>query len=443
MLDFVVSGGGYRGILAAALLRKKGHSVALVDSAKALGGVLQGGQWKGYALDLGCHMFDNTNPEHTELLREILGETLVPLEVRYAGRTCRQRHEHFTVPSLAKGPVSPARLLFELLSTKTKTNLHSPRSYRDYLYERFGESAGCLLVEACKKKVQFDASMLDPVACRVVLFDRVNLFDQELTMYLKQMPALDEVLAAHSNGDPMQFYPAAKAVYPHRNFYPRGGTNTFCERARDYLEGLGVRLLLGQTIGRLEDHTVVMESGERMDCRKLFWTLELEKAEKLVQGESEIEEYIHPVPMVVVYFEVPVEAIGDYTYIHDHSDDTGVFRVSSPGKYSQQEIHGCSYICCEIPTSLDSAYWKNPLLFVEQFWSEAMMLGMVAPGAKYSDFKVLKAPVTFKLPKLGFSAMEQRVRHKLRQMEALILTDSSYFSTQDIASVIHRELNEL
>jgi protoporphyrinogen oxidase len=443
MVDFVVSGGGYRGVLAAAILRKKGYGVTLVDSAKTLGGVLQGGQWKQYALDLGCHMFDNTHPEHTRLLQEILGDAMVPLEVKYAGRTGRQRHENFTVPSLANSAVPPATLLFDLLSAKSKSGRQGVQNYEQYLVNRFGESAGRLLVQACRKKVQYEPSQLDPVASRVVLFDRVNLFEQDLTLYLKSLPGLDDVLAAHSTEDPMRFYPEAKAVYPHRNFYPKGGTNQFGERAHAYLTQLGVRVLTGCKVDRLEGRTAALDNGEEIRFTKLFWTLELEKAEKLALGHSDMEDHIHPVPMVVVYFEVPLGAVSDYTYLHDHSDDTAVFRVSSAGKYSQQVVEGNTYICCEIPTDTDSAYWKNPELFIEQFWEEAIMLGMIAPQARYTDHKVLKAPVTFKLPKLGFSAMEARVRAKLAAFEHLILTDSSYFSTQDIAMVIHKELQEL
>jgi hypothetical protein len=298
-------------------------------------------------------------------------------------------------------------------------------------------------VQACRKKVQYDPSQLDPVASRVVLFDRVNLFEQDLTLYLKSLPDLDDVLAAHSNEDPMRFYPEAKVVYPYRNFYPKGGTNQFCEKAHSFLAQLGVRVLTGCMIDRLEAGAVVLDTGEEVQFKKIFWTLDLEKAEKLAFGHSEMEKYIYPVPMVVAYFEAPLDAVSDYTYLHDHSDDTVVFRVSSAGKYSQQVVNGHTYICCEIPTSIESVYWKNPELFIDQFWEESVMLGMIAPQTCYTDYKVLKAPVTFKLPKLGFSAMEARVRTKLGSFEHLILTDSSYFSTQDIAVVIHRELQEL
>jgi hypothetical protein len=443
MVDYIVAGGGYRGILAAALLRKKGYKVSLIDAAPHVGGVLFGGKWKQYSLDLGCHLFDNTNPEHTALLIEIFGDIIEPIFVQYAGRTCQHWHENFTVPSLARSPATQADLLLDLMQARSSNQQQSVHNYQQYLIERFGLSAGHLLVRACMKKVQFDPALLDPVACRVVLFDRVNMFDQQLSLFLKKIPEIDQVLATHSVEDPMRFYPEAKKVYPHRNFYPRGGTNNFCIRAKEYLERIGVEIHLGTKIMQFDNNTVQLDSGLSISCKKLFWTLELEKAEKLLLGSSEIESYIHPVPMLVVYFEVLEKDIAEYTYLHDHSDDTAVFRFSSIGKYSKQNIDGYSYICCEVPTRLESEYWKNPDLFIEQFWQEAKLLQIVNSNAEYADYKILKAPVTFKLPKIGFSAMEQQVRNKLSQFDTLILTDSSYFSTQDIAKVIHDELQEL
>jgi len=442
MVDFIIAGAGYRGILAAAILRKKGYQVVLIDAANQLGGVLFGGQWKSFQLDLGCHMFDNTNPEHTLLLQEIFGDIMDPIEIRYAGRTAGSWHENFTVPSLRQASVPAAQLLADLIDAKTRPQ-QPVHNYAHYLANRFGRSAGRLLVDACRKKVHFDPTLLDPVANRVVLFERVNMFEQQITLFLKQLPALDEVLAAESHDDPMRFYPAAKAVYPYRNFYPRGGTNQFCLRAGQYLQQIGVQVLPGRKIEQFTDGLVTLDNNEQIRCKKLFWTLELEKAEKLLTSASALEPFIHPVPMVLVYFEVPISAISDYTYVHDHSDDTACFRISAPGKYSRQVINGLSYICCEIPTSLDTAYWQHPDLFIEQFWQEAQLMRLIKPGARYSDVKIMKAPVTFKLPKLGFSAVEQQVRHRLNAQPNLILTDTSYFSTQDIAAVIHRELEEL
>lgn len=443
MVDYIIAGGGYRGILASALLSKKGYRVTLIDAAPKLGGVYSGGHWKGFALDLGCHLFGNTNALHTSLLLEILGDLVSPLHVRYAGRTANCWHENFTVPSLVNGPENPSALLYDLIKTRAKPEQTELHSYQHYLVERFGETAARQLIVACRKKVQYDPALLDPVASRVVLFDRVNLFDQATSSYLKQHLELNNLLAASDEGDPMRYYPEAKAVYPHRNFYPKGGTHHFCQRAQEYLEQAGVQILLNTKINRFEQHTVYLDNGEAMSCQKLFWTLELEKAEKLMLGQSELEQFIHPVPMVVVYFEVPYEQISDYTYLHDHSSDTAIFRASTIGKYSQQIIDGYSYICCEIPTSTDSAYWQQPELFVAQFWQEAILLRVVEPGAHYRDVRILKAPVTYKLPKLGFSAKEHLVREQLNKFDGLLLTDTSYFSTQDIAKVIHAELQEL
>ncbi len=443
MVDYIVAGAGYRGILAAALLRKKGYQVAMVDAADHVGGVLYGGHWKGFSLDLGCHLFDNTNAEHTSLLKEIFGDLMAPIEVKYAGRTARQWHENFTVPSLVNAPVDQAQLLHDLVVARATTGTNPVTTYQHYLIDRFGLTAASVLIDACKKKVQYDPAQLDPVAHRVVLFDRVNMFEHQVSMFLKQQPALDEVVAAYSAQDPLYFYPEAKQAYASRNFYPKGGTNQFCERAKQYLEEQGVQLYLNTKIVQLNGNAVVLENGKELSCQKIFWTLELEKAERLVFGHSELEKYIHPVPMVLVYFEVPYQEISDYTYLHDHSDDTATLRCSSVGKYSQQQIDGKSYICCEIPTKQESAYWQAPDIFIEQFWQEAKLLKVVSAESRYTDYKILKAPVTFKLPKIGFSATEKLVRQKLAEYTALTLTDSSYFSTQDIAKVIHAELEGL
>jgi protoporphyrinogen oxidase len=450
MVDYVVAGGGFRGILAAALLRKKGFTIALIDAAPHLGGVLFGGKWKQFSLDLGCHLFDNTHPEHTTLLMEIFGDIIEPICVTYAGRTAGYWHDNFTVPSLAQGPIPHAELVFDLLQAhagrqalpiqKLPTQTPPVANYQQYLIARFGKSAAKLLVSACEKKVQYSAELLDPIAARVVLFDRVNLVDHALSQFLKKIPELDAVLATQATEDPMQFYPEAKKIYPHRNFYPRGGTNQFCVRAHHYLAEQGVDIYLSQQITHCADNTVYLESGLSIPCQKVFWTLELERAEKLMLGSSTLSQSIHTTPMVVVYFEVRHQDIADYTYLHDHSEDTAIFRASSIGKYSKQNVDGHSYICCEIPTTVESPYWKEPNTFIEQFWQEAKLLKIVDANAGYFDYKIIKAPSVFKLPKIGFSAAEQRIRSALHDYTDLILTDSSYFSTQDIANVIHHEL---
>jgi len=443
MKTFVIAGGGYRGILGAILLRQKGHNVTLIDAGKGLGGVLNGIQWKGYSLDLGCHLFDNTSKQHTQLLQQILADKMQPIEVTYGGRTEGVWHDNFTVPSYANTHVDKAQLLHQLVIAAAESQPVSVHNYQSYLKQRYGNLAAQLLAKACRKKVQYDAKELDAVAARVVLFDRVNFFDNDTSLFLKQHAHLDEVLAASAVEDPMRFYPDAKEQFEYRNIYPPGGTGVFCQKAQSYLDEIGVKVVLNAEITNYNGDLVATSDGQTFSCDKLFWTLELEKAERLFTGQSTLARYIHPVPMVVAYFEVNEEDVNDYTYVHDHSDDTYIFRASTIGKYSQQIIDGKTYVCCEIPTTKESEIWQHSELFVDTIWQEFKLLNIVKENACYSDYKIINAPVTFKLPKIGFSETERTVRELLAEFPNLILTDTSYFSTQDIAQVVADELRDL
>ena len=137
MVDYIVVGAGYRGILAAVLLRQKGHRVALVDASNHVGGILFGTEWKSYNLDFGCHLFDNSNPDYTDILKELFGELMVPVDLKYAGRTCQHWHENFTVPSLVNSPIDKTQLLFELVNARASTEQRTLANYKEYLIDRF------------------------------------------------------------------------------------------------------------------------------------------------------------------------------------------------------------------------------------------------------------------------------------------------------------------
>jgi phytoene dehydrogenase-like protein len=105
MKHCIVAGGGFRGILSALFLARRGLQVTLLDSAPALGGVLASKSWQGFDLDLGCHLFDNKSDDETDLILEILGEHYDPVSVRYASKFLGRMSEGLAVPSFA-GAVS-------------------------------------------------------------------------------------------------------------------------------------------------------------------------------------------------------------------------------------------------------------------------------------------------------------------------------------------------
>ena len=80
--DVIICGGGFRGIVTAALMAKSGQKVCLIDAGRNLGGVLNSIPWEGYKLDIGCHLFDNTSRELTEFFFDLHSD-FKPLKVKY------------------------------------------------------------------------------------------------------------------------------------------------------------------------------------------------------------------------------------------------------------------------------------------------------------------------------------------------------------------------
>jgi len=58
--DVIVIGGGFGGCVAAALLSKLGKRVILLEKNQQLGGRVRPVNYKGYTLDLGNHLIEDT-----------------------------------------------------------------------------------------------------------------------------------------------------------------------------------------------------------------------------------------------------------------------------------------------------------------------------------------------------------------------------------------------
>lgn len=439
-MKWVIIGGGFKGIITAIILLKYNQQVTIIESGAALGGHLKGIKWNGYNLDLGCQIFDNSNSEITSLLLDILENNVKSIDVLYAGVTSGYWSKNYTVPDLSHEVSLKAQILDEIKSLKPLP-LQESKTLKDYLHHRFGKTAGELLCKAADKKLGFAPSLLSSQARDVLFFDRVKILNEDISINLKEDPFYDERLAVYSHSDPMKYYSEATNTYKYRNFYPKvGGMSSFSEQAKDFLIKRGVDIIYSDEVDKVLDNSLVTKKGLTLSFERLVWSADVVSLENKLLARDVIHDYVYSLPMVLIYFEVPVEDLGPYTYVHDHSANTYIFRVSTAGLYSGQIIKGKTYICCEIPTSLDALIWNTPELYIENIWQEVCDLN-VCDGKLPKTFKILKAPKTFNLPLIGYSSAYEKLKTDLNnKMPNLFFIDPLKTSLTDISDTILKDL---
>lgn len=439
-MKWIIIGGGFKGIITAVILLKYNQEVTIIESGSALGGHLKGIKWNGYNLDLGCQIFDNSNSDITRFLFDILGSNVKPIDVLYAGVTNNHWSKNYTVPDLSHEESLKAQISDEIKNLKSLP-LQESETLEEYLHHRFGKTAGELLCKAADKKLGIAPNLLSSQAKDILFFERVKVFNEDISINLKEDPFYDERLAVFSHSDPMKYYSEAAKDYKYRNFYPKvGGMSSFSEQAEDFLIRNGVEIIYSDEIDSVLENLLVTKKGLTLSFERLVWSADVASLENKLLARDVIHDYVYSLPMVLVYFEVSVKNLGPYTYIHDHSTDTYIFRASTAGLYSGQIINDKTYICCEIPTSLGSAIWDNPELYIESIWQEVCDLN-VCSGELPETFKILKAPRTFSLPLIGYSPVYEQLKIDLsNKMPNLFFIDPLKTSLTDISDTILKEL---
>jgi protoporphyrinogen oxidase len=442
---WIVVGGSMTGIVSAYLLRRAGHDVTLIESKRGLGGVSSGLEWQGFSLDFGCHLFGNEADDSTQVLLDLMGGDVVPVEVRFASIVNRERTEGFELPGLDSfGQDVSAKILLELM----QANLQSwpaPRTLAELLEQRYGKTAAGLLERALGKVFPARAEELAPEAVNATTFARIKAVSDDVARLLKKLPLLDARLAAGSQDDPMRYYRDRVRLYPHRSFYPaHGGMRGFVQSATRKLEQMGVRLRLETELEALQ-----LSSKARLQTSKhgpleadvLLWTTGLGRLERLLGGDNDIASATCDVPMVLYYFAIPKAAEAGYTYVNSFDADDLVFRASVPGSYGRGNCPpGQSYVCCEVPTRLERAEWQEPERFTARVWEEAKRLG-VASGEPLA-VRVQKTPVSYKAPRREFHEKSELLRARLAREPSLVVTDEWAFSTTRTVLEVQRLLSE-
>jgi protoporphyrinogen oxidase len=444
--SWLVIGGGFQGIIGAYLLALNGKKVTLIERSSRLGGVLDSIKWNDFYLDKGCHLFDNSSDITTKVMREILKDDIEPVSVTYASVVNSIKTDGIAIPDLANfGDKVVKDILYELIKAFTQPEA-KPETLTDKLKLRFGETASNLLVKAAEKMYQTDVSQLEETSFALTPFQRIKFLDNSLATILKTSSVLDERVAASSQLDPMKYYRDRASSYPYRNFYPKTqGLRGFCQKAQETLTEAGVSIILGKAITELKlsssSGTTILEDSQEITGDKILWTLGVEAFEKIFMNDNKVARYVHHVPMILYYFIIDKNIEGEYTYLQNFDMSDLFFRASVPGKYGYDNCPSeLSYVCCEVPTTLDSPEWHNPEHFTERIWQEIQKFQVVQPGGFLETF-ITKTPTSYKLPKVGYSQVVNELIQSLNDMYPVKGLEQSNFAKNDIILYIKKLLD--
>ena len=142
------------------------------------------------------------------------------------------------------------------------------------------------------------------------MFNRILLFDNKKTLSLKENKIYGKYLAAQSKS--VHDYSKKHIIFT----FPKGNFG-FVNHLKKVLKKNNINILQS-----------VPNNFHKIDLN--------EKIDNLVKIST---------PLHLVYLKCEKFP---YSYLHDYSDNM-VYRVSSPGIYSNQFINSKSYVCLEIP----------------------------------------------------------------------------------------------
>ena len=443
---WAVLGSGYKGVVGAYLLAKQGHHVTIFDKSKKIGGVLNSIQRHGYTLDLGCHLFDNVDRHTTSLVLEMLDEEIVPVNVKY-GSAMRDVVEGIATPDLRYlGEETTANIVNEMKEISKREPIAS-HNFWEAVQNRHGKTAADVLYGSIQKAYAIPPEEMSALTMDLVgIFGRIRIVNDEHGRRLKQDPWLDERIAVPPKNNPVEFYQDKVDVQEYRHFYPKDkGLAYFCEKATEKLRAQGVSFQLGHSIDCVSRNTngsfeVTVES-ETSEFDRILWGLPNEFLGDVFGVANAMKEFIHPVPMILYYFFTDRDNLSDYSYVQNYNDENVAFRMSIPTNYGEKNApDGKGYLCCEVPTPLDSELWANSENLAERLWEEARAMGMVK-DQPYDDYWTIKTPVSYKVPKKGYEAELERTLKKIPFHEEILGCGEWEYSKKDITSRLLASLN--
>lgn len=436
-MKLAVVGSGVSGIFLSHLLAQSGYGVTLIESAPELGGVLSGASWGNYTLDKGCHLFEPNDDSLVSLVDALAPGLMQKVPVKLASYLGGMLHGGSGQHSFKYLEGSEKERIKEEILYNVTLALPGAKeeSVETYILNKYGRTLSCHLRKSLEKQLQIQVSEAEQSFVIGTHLRRVFVFENQIARELKRNTFLDEILAAEMLSQEKN----SLFVY-----YPRhGGTRAFVDCAKVTLENQGVIIRSNTRVERVcfanDEFELLDQDGNKEQVSKVIWTSEIGHLEKLLFGENRISQHLHKVPMVLYYISVNADQISDYNFINDFEPHHYTSRVSAPGVYGNQVFNGKTYVCCEVPQEVGSPLWNDPEAYKEEIWQEALEVGMLVGSSPSSseDWKIVKAPTSYTVSKLGYEKRYQELQLKLSiEYPGVMAFPGGTFFKTDIASFV-------
>jgi len=440
-----------RGIVAAWLLRRRGHDVTLIERAPHLGGVLYSSEWDGLFIDKGCHLLDLHHAHSKQFYDEILDQNLRSVRCTYSSVSGDGYRSELAVPDFQHLAARTRQDAVSELRSIALENPPSGKSLADALSNRYGTIIGSMLVDYSRKMTAQDPGELDSLALvSIGPLSRIRIGSDDEMLKLKQeSPSLDAKLAASQAA--IQASKGIKDKGPVRNAYPaKKGMRGFCEAASTYLQEMGVKIRTETNLDALSTnaeaitaHISSNNNQETIAADRCYWSLPLVHLFPLTGIPDPCKNSSKPISMLIYAFRVAPDDVGDMTYIHDYRAETRAFRSSTPGLYGmQRDRSGLTYVLCEVPCRMDEAIWREPEQFTQAIQREAVDIGVISSFEAVHSTHVDRIPVAYTLPLKGAGDTNWKRLSALSDFsDRIVPGDSTAFGRAAITDAVATDLD--